>query len=100
MKEDKRPEAVKKFQEYLKVFRIVVRMDGQELGNILGCTKQNIYNIESGRIVMSIPQYIAIRTIFEHLNNNAFNSAVHELIDDGDEYWLDALIKLTTETNE
>lgn len=95
MKEDTRPEAVKKFQKNLKLFRFISTIDGPHLGNIIGCTKQNIYNIESGRIVMSVPQYIAIRTIFEHQNNELLNKLMHELVDDSDEYWLVALVRIS-----
>ena len=62
-----------RLQGSLSTLRKVAGWSAEDLGNLLGVTRQTIVNLESGQTTMTQIQYIAIRAILEaeaHTNSN------------------------------
>lgn len=53
------------YQKNLKRFREFAGWTQAELGEKLGLSKQNISNLENGRINMTVLHYYALRYLFE-----------------------------------
>ena len=57
---------INKLTENLPAIRKVAGWSSEELGELIGVTKQTISNIETRKTKMSKTQYIAIRTIIDY----------------------------------
>ena len=58
---------IKRLQHDLSMLRSCFGLSQEKLGNMLGMTRQNVWNLEHGVTKMSKSQYIAIRLIFDYL---------------------------------
>ena len=89
---------IRRFQENLRVFRKLGGWTTQELGDMVGVTKQTISNLETKASKMSKIQYIALRSVLENeANSDSKNAellqkALLALLDDSksDEEYADA----------
>lgn len=59
-------DAVINLQKNLKTIRTVLNMEIYDLAKLVGLSRQAMWNMESGYTRMSIPQYIAIRHLFDY----------------------------------
>lgn len=55
-----------RLQENLSSIRKIARWTAEDLGEMLGVTKQNISNLENGNTKLSQAQYIAIRHLIDY----------------------------------
>lgn len=63
---DEREKLVIALQKNLTSIRTIAGWTAEELGYLIGVTKQTISNLENGKTQMSLTQYIAIRTILDY----------------------------------
>lgn len=103
MKHTVKTECIEKMQKNLKLLRTLSGLSQTDLGDILCVTKQAVSALECGYIDMSMAQYIALRSIFEHLSVNGnvnLRATLRELFPD--ENWLDDILtpacRFSTET--
>ena len=78
---------VQRLQDNLMAIRKFAGWSTQDLGALIGVTKQTIGNIENGNTKMSLTQYIAIRAILDdemrrQEDNETLRMAVAILLDD------------------
>ena len=77
-----------RLQGSLSTLRKVAGWSAEDLGNLLGVTRQTIVNLESGQTTMTQIQYIAIRAILEaeaHSNSNeTLKKLISIMIDEDD----------------
>lgn len=55
---------IDRFQKNLKMFREIHHISAQKMGELCGCTKQTICNLETGRTKMNKMQYIGMKIVF------------------------------------
>lgn len=82
-------EYIEKLQNSLTIIRKVAGWSAEDLGNMIGVTKQTISNIENKKTPMTLTQYIAIRAIIDYeIQNNPDNkdleTVVNILVDNDD----------------
>lgn len=82
-------EYIEKLQNGLPIIRKIAGWSAEDLGNMIGVTKQTISNIENKKTPMTLTQYIAIRAIIDYeIQNNPDNkdleTAVNILVDNDD----------------
>ena len=82
-------EDIQRLQENLFIIRSVAEWKAEELGEMLGLTKQSISNIEHGKTNMTKAQYIAIRALIDqeikdNPNSQTLEQVVHLLLDTED----------------
>lgn len=82
-------EYIEKLQNSLTIIRKVAGWSTEDLGNLIGVTKQTISNIENKKTPMTLTQYIAIRSIIDYeIQNNPGNkdlaTIVNMLVDNDD----------------
>lgn len=82
-------EYIEKLQNGLPIIRKVAGWSAEDLGNMIGVTKQTISNIENKKTPMTLTQYIAIRAIIDYeIQNNPDNkdleTVVNILVDNDD----------------
>lgn len=110
-KRSKQTDAVINFQKNLKTIRTVLNIKLMDLGKLIGLSKQNVWNMEDGRINMSISQYIAIRHLFEYTINKMDDPnkqwqcklIISSLVDSSenpDYDWTEEIIRQLTEEEE
>ena len=95
---DSNENEIKRFQDNLRTFRKLGGWTTQELGDMVGVTKQTISNLETKTSKMSKIQYIALRSVLENeANSDSKNAellkkALLVLLDDSksDEEYADA----------
>ena len=92
-----------RLQKSLSTLRKVAGWSAEDLGNLLGVTRQTIVNLESGQTTMTQIQYIAIRAILEaeaHTNSNETLEKMIAVMIDRDDVSEEERIKLkeTVET--
>lgn len=58
-------EKIERLRMELPYIRVVCGLTMESLGDLLGCSKQNIYNIEHGCVKMKKIHYLAIRYILD-----------------------------------
>lgn len=80
---------IEKLTQSLPSIRKIAGWSSEELGELIGVTKQTISNIETRKSKMSKTQYIAIRTvidyeILEHPENELLSHVVAILLDSDD----------------
>lgn len=80
---------IEKLTQSLPSIRKIAGWSSEELGELIGVTKQTISNIETRKSKMSKTQYIAIRTIIdyeiaEHPENELLANVVYILLDSDD----------------
>lgn len=80
---------IEKLTQSLPSIRKIAGWSSEELGKLIGVTKQTISNIETRKSKMSKTQYIAIRTIIdyeiaEHPENELLANVVNILLDSDD----------------
>ncbi len=80
---------IEKLTQSLPSIRKIAGWSSEELGELIGVTKQTISNIETRKSKMSKTQYIAIRTIIdyeitEHPENELLANVVNILLDSDD----------------
>lgn len=80
---------IEKLTQSLPSIRKIAGWSSEELGELIGVTKQTISNIETRKSKMSKTQYIAIRTIIdyeiaEHPENELLGKVVAILLDSED----------------
>lgn len=80
---------IEKLTQSLPSIRKIAGWSSEELGELIGVTKQTISNIETHKSKMSKTQYIAIRTIIdyeivEHPENELLANVVNILLDSDD----------------
>ncbi|MGN1123784.1 MAG: helix-turn-helix transcriptional regulator [Eubacterium sp.] len=80
---------IEKLTQSLPSIRKIAGWSSEELGELIGVTKQTISNIETRKSKMSKTQYIAIRTIIdyeiaEHPDNELLANVVYILLDSDD----------------
>ena len=80
---------IEKLTESLPSIRKIAGWSSEDLGELIGVTKQTISNIETRKSTMSKTQYIAIRTIIdyeiiEHPENELLAKVVAILLDSDD----------------
>ena len=80
---------IEKLTQSLPSIRKIADWSSEELGELIGVTKQTISNIETRKSKMSKTQYIAIRTIIdyeiaEHPENELLANVVYILLDSDD----------------
>jgi len=80
---------IEKLTQSLPSIRKIAGWSSEELGELIGVTKQTISNIETRKSKMSKTQYIAIRTIIdyeiaEHPENELLANVVNILLDSED----------------
>jgi len=70
--EDERQIYVKRLQRNLPAIRKMAGWSAEALGQKIGMSKQHISKLETGKSIMTLVQYIAIRTMFDYeIQNNA-----------------------------
>ena len=77
-------ETLLEYQKNLKTFREFAGWTQAELGEKLGMSKQNISNLENGRVKMTAIHYYALRYIFEPIVKEEVARCV--LLGDGNVY--------------
>lgn len=80
---------IERLTENLSTIRKIAGWSSEELGELIGVTKQTISNIETGKSKMSKAQYIAIRSVIDYEisenSNNKLLSQVVEILLNSDE---------------
>ena len=95
-------EVLETFQNYLPVLRAANKITQEQLGKMLGISKEAICHFENKRSKLKLSYYIAMRMIFEALScantDDLVTPHVFDLVDskmDGKYvYWFDAVMKL------
>ena len=90
-KSEYRIQEIKKLQDNLIYIRNAGGWTTEEFGNMLGVTKQTISNLENKKSIMSLTQYIAIRSVLDFKisvtpENELLRLTVEMLIDDSSQY--------------
>lgn len=80
---------IEKLTQSLPSIRKIAGWSSEELGDLIGVTKQTISNIETRKSKMSKTQYIAIRTVIdyeitEHPENELLKNVVNILLNSDD----------------
>lgn len=69
-------------QKNLSLIRKIAGWTTEKLGNRIGVTKQTISNLENGKTVMTLTQYIAIRTVLDYeIESNPENVALAQVVE-------------------
>jgi len=78
---------ISRLQENLANIRKVAGWSAEDLGEMLGVTRQTIVNLENSNVQMSKTQYIAIRALLDveiqRSNNETLSQVIEILIDSG-----------------
>lgn len=104
-------DAVINLQKNLKTIRTILNMKLMDLGKLIGLSRQNVWNLENGRINMSVSQYIAIRHLFDYEINKMNDldkrwqckliiSSLVDNSEDPDYNWTEEIIRQLTEEEE
>ena len=73
---------IKKLQQNLSAIRKIAGWSSEELGELIGVTKQTVSNIETGKSKMSKTQYIAIRSVIDYeISENPDNKLLPQVIE-------------------
>lgn len=68
--------------ENLSAIRKIAGWSSEELGKLIGVTKQTISNIETGKSKMSKTQYIAIRSVIDYeISENPENKLLPQVVE-------------------
>ena len=68
-------------QKNLSVIRKIAGWTSEDLGDLIGVTKQTISNLENGRSVMTKTQYIAIRAMIDYeISSKSENVALAQVV--------------------
>lgn len=70
-----------KLQKNLAVIRKIAGWTSEDLGELIGVTKQTISNLENERSIMTKTQYIAIRAMIDYeISSNPDNVALAQVV--------------------
>lgn len=73
---------IERLQNCLPIIRKTANWSTEDLGNLIGVTKQTISNIENKKTPMTLTQYIAIRAIIDYeIQNNPDNKDLKTVVD-------------------
>ncbi|MBP5597130.1 MAG: helix-turn-helix transcriptional regulator [Pseudobutyrivibrio sp.] len=72
-------EVLNTFTQYLLVMRVAAKLTQEELGKMLGVSKETISHLEQGKTKLKLYHYIAMRSIFEEIS--CLNLDEHLIID-------------------
>lgn len=100
--ENKKEDYIERLQNSLTIIRKVAGWSAEDLGNLIGVTKQTISNIENKKTPMTLTQYIAIRAIIDYeIQNNPesadLQTVVTLLVDNDDEDLTEEQVKTKKE---
>ena len=95
-------EVLSTFVNYLPVLRAASKMSQEDLGKMLGITKEAISNLETGKTKFKLHHYIAMRTIFEEISSlNQDDLITYHVLDLVDSkmnksyrYWFEAILDI------
>ena len=92
-----------KLQKHLSVIRKIAGWTAEDLGKLIGVTKQTISNIETQRTSLTKLQYIAIRAVIDNEivatpENTALAQVVKVLLDSNEKSEEDAIRNAAVET--
>ena len=101
-------EVLNTFAWYLPVMRKTAKLTQEELGKMLGVSKEAISHLEQGRTKLKLCYYIAMRSIFEELScinqNDIITSHVLEIVDSkmskNYNYWFEAILDIRGGSND
>ena len=99
MKKKKFEKEIGMLQMNLGIIRKLGGWSPKELGDMIGSTKQTIFNLENMKTPMSLTQYIAIRSLIDHaieLNptDKLLSKSVDILVNNSDAYKPDDLSEI------
>ena len=79
---------ISRLQKYLSALRQIAGWSAEDLGDLIGVTRQTIVNLENSSAKMSKVQYIAIRAVFDaeakDSDNQTLQKALSVFIDSDD----------------
>lgn len=95
-------EVLNTFANYLPVMRVAAKLTQEELGKMLGLSKEAISHLEQGRTKLKLYHYIAMRSIFEEIHcinqDESIISYILDLVDSkmtkSYTYWFDAILDI------
>lgn len=95
-------EVLNTFANYLPVMRAAAKLTQEELGKMLGISKEAISHLEQGRTKLKLYHYIAMRSIFEEIHcinqDESIISYILDLVDSkmtkSYTYWFDAILDI------
>lgn len=98
-------EVLNTFANYLPVMRVAVKLSQEDLGKMLGISKEAISHLEQGKTKLKLYHYIAMRSIFEELHcinqDECIISYVLDLVDSkmskSYNYWFEAILDILGE---
>ena len=71
---------IARLQRYLSALRKIAGWSAEDLGNLLGVTRQTIVNLENASVKMSKLQYIAIRPVLDAEAQDSHNQTLQQAI--------------------
>ena len=99
MKRKKFEKEIGKLQMNLGIIRKLAGWSPKELGDMIGSTKQTIYNLENMKSPMSLSQYISIRSLIDYAiesepENGLLSKSVDILVNNSDAFKPDDLSEI------
>ena len=99
MKRKKFEKEIGKLQMNLGIIRKLAGWSPKELGDMIGSTKQTIYNLENMKSPMSLSQYISIRSLIDYPiesepENGLLSKSVDILVNNSDAFKPDDLSEI------
>ena len=99
MKRKKFEKEIGKLQMNLGIIRKLAGWSPKELGDMIGSTKQTIYNLENMKSPMSLSQYISIRSLIDYAiesepENGLLSKSVDILVNNSDAFKSDDLSEI------
>ena len=99
MKRKKFEKEIGKLQMNLGIIRKLAGWSPKELGDMIGSTKQTIYNLENMKSPMSLSQYISIRSLIDYAiesepENGLLSKSVDILVNNSDTFKPDDLSEI------
>lgn len=99
MKRKKFEKEIGKLQMNLGIIRKLAGWSPKELGDMIGSTKQTIYNLENMKSPMSLSQYISIRSLIDYTiesepENGLLSKSVDILVNNSDAFKPDDLSEI------
>lgn len=93
-------EVLNTFAQYLPVLRAASKMSQEDLGKMLGVTKEAISHLETGKTKFKPYYYIAMRMIFEEISSlnqdDLITCHILDLVDskmdNSYRYWFEAIL--------
>ena len=99
MKRKKFEKEIGKLQMNLGIIRKLAGWPPKQLGDMIGSTKQTIYNLENMKSPMSLSQYISIRSLIDYAiesepENGLLSKSVDILVNNSDAFKPDDLSEI------